>query len=286
VPSRLLPAERTRRLQAWRSSFPFVPTGGKDIVEVLDNEVQTDDLLERLAAQQATPRDDLMGGANVAGGSGGQLGRFVELDDEFLKTSLGCRYETLAEALEKDAANEPVRRYLGIYHPQRVWFLSRGADDAFWACSLTPRLETVRERLNRAPSVQSSWDLYLDAFAMTFALARRHNALLDCNPNNFGLDQERLFYIDDDITTASSTAAFATQALLRLREYPQVSLDVRRHFLAGFVGLCEKYTRQELRTWGMLDDLETGIQWPRESELQAILTALKTRLLSTRKRKP
>lgn len=248
---------------------------------IAPEQVRAEDLLERLASGPRRTRDDLSGASNRSGGSGGSLGCFLELGSEFLKTTSHRRYTSPELGLECEWDDEMLRRRLGVYHPERVWFLSLGGDSAFWACSLTPVLAVLRDLFNEHPADElgvEPWDRYLDAFRMTFALAQRERVLIDCNPNNFGISQGRLYYVDDDFAAGSGRIPFGHQALLRLHEYAGSPMGHRAHFLNGFSKLVEEYQEDEVFRRDLLEDLQQEITWPREQELRVILEDLVARL--------
>lgn len=259
-----------------RERHPFVPGGEQDVVALLPAGTRSDALLTRLATDVWRARQDLAGTDNLQGGSGGALGVFLELGSEFLKTSAHRRYPTAETALECEWDRELLREQLGIYHPGRTWFLSRGADAAFWACSLTPTLPLLRDRFNQpdARCVDEAWILYLEAFRMSFDLACRQSVLLDCNPNNFGIAGDRLYYVDDDVATRNGRVPFGHQALLRLREYEHTDVRGRARFLEGFAGLVEHFADDERLRLELIEDLEPTLSWPREPELRARIEAI------------
>ena len=265
---------RNERLAALREDHPFFPANARDVIAFLPDTIGEEAILKRLAVKDCRPRLDLTGSDNRAGGSGGGLGVFLELGNEFLKTASYRRYTTAELALECEWNDELRRQRLGIYHPGRLWFLSRGADSAFWGCSLTPTMPVLREKFNARPQEgpdQDSWDLYLQAFRMTFELMRSESVLLDCNPNNFGLGGDPLYYLDDDLANRSGRMPFGHQALLRLREYETCDLELRVRFLKGFANLAEEYLGDDRLREGLLEDLEQEITWPREPELRNFL---------------
>lgn len=246
------------------------------MVSVLPATRAPSSLLEILQRGPLRVREDLVGSRNREGGSGGALGIFAECGGWFLKASRDRRYPDAASAIEREWSDELRRQQLGIYHPQRIWFLTLGADAGFWACSLTPILPIVRARLeeSRAGSDREGWDLYLEAFRMTFELARREGLLLDCNPNNFGVGTDRLYYIDDDIASRSGRMPFGHQLLLRLREYEGSDPTARLDFVHAFAALVHEYRDDEPLRTGLRDDLEPRITWPREAELRESLEQL------------
>lgn len=273
-------AEVVERLTEIRESHPFVPGDAHDLVSVLPEHVPGSAILARLASDRCRVRDDLVGSDNRAGGSGGQLGIFIELGSEFLKTSITRGYPTADVALECEWNDELLRQRLGIYHPGRVWFLSRGADAQFWACSLTPSLPSLRQRFNARPAGpdRETWELYLRAFRMSFELAQTESILLDCNPNNFGMAGDRLYYVDDDLAVANGRMPFGHQALLRLREYEHNDLQLRLDFLKGFADLVDEFRNHQRLRDGLLGDLAEKITWPREPALRDALEGLVGRL--------
>lgn len=270
-------------LEALRQLVPFAPARAEHLAAIVPSEVSAESVLGRLASGEPRLRAELTGDLNRVGGSGGQFGRFVDLGREFLKARTSRRYPDLASALADDGAQETIRTSLGIYHPERVWFVSRDDNGEFWACSLTPKLELLRERFNRSPD-EKAWDAFLAAIRGTLELGARRGLWLDCNPNNFGLEAESLYYIDDDLLTSSSTT-IGMQALLRLREYGNASVATRLAFLAGFAEIVLPYAQRPEIGAGLVADLGNRLFWPREAELQDFLIALQRRLQSTRKRR-
>lgn len=268
-------------LVALRRRFPFLPARAGQIVSTLPRGLSAAGVLARLRGGPLRARDELVGSANRAGGSGGRSGRFLEIGEWFLKASLQRRYPDPQTALECEGNAELERQGSALYHPLRAWFLSHGADGAFWACSLTPTLPTLRERLNGAPGDGpdgEGWELYLDAFRLTFEALRRHALLLDCNPNNFGIGSDRLYYVDDDLVPRPGRIPFGHQLLLRLREYEGSPLPDRLRFVRRFGEVAEAYADDaELLSW-LLQDLEPRITWPEAPELRDALEALLRRL--------
>ncbi len=241
-------------------------------------------LLRRLARGSFAERSDLTGGSNLAGGSASAFGRFVELESEFLKASTRRRYAELGEALAAELAAEGRRRRLGIYHPERVWFLSRGTDGWLWAGSLTPRLPMLREDFNRPGGPQGrTWSLYLEALELSLSLAEREGVFLDWNPSNFALEGGRLFYVDDDLL-GGRAPALAVQALLRLREYAESDLAGRLAFVEGLAATLQRRSREQLRAWGWARDLRADVLWPREEALSTSLRRLLAWLEGTREK--
>lgn len=230
----------------------------------------------------------MRGGSNQSGGSGSSEGRFLELGSEFLKTSLAARHEGTERLDAVRVAAEETRRALGIYHPERAWFVVQGDDAAAWECSLTPVVPILRDLFNDPAHVSSAvpWQLYLEAFRLTFVAAQESNVLLDCNPNNFGLLRDRLIYVDDDLVSSSGLVPLGTQLLLRLSEYEHAPLTVRRGFLEGFAGLVETHLGDLRLREGLLADLELGMTWPRDAELRSLLDRIVSTLSQPRGESP
>ena len=274
------PAERRKppgrhRLRDLPSAQDFVPWKSDRILEVLPKEVTSEEVFQLLAQTPSRERRDLIGAANIHGGSAGGTGRFFEVGDRFLKTGLSRRYPSAESCLGAEGEAEQLRRALAIYHPARIWFLSRGRDGAFWACSLTPRLTILRQEFNRGYASVAPWALFLRGVEMALEATERAGIVLDCNPNNFGHDGEELYYLDDDLR---SPPALLTQVLLRLREYPTAPAAVRTGFLAEFCARVCRYPLPVLDRLGLRADLETRLCWPRSAALQGCLEGLRERL--------
>ncbi len=250
-----------------------MPRSQVDIIAVLPRGSELS-LIKRLGAAAPRDRSDLRSSTNIDGGSGGNYGVFAEIGEEFLKASLQKRFLSPQEA-EGELVEEFERLDLGIYHPLRSWFLSRGRDGAYWACSLTPKLPILRDLFNRADgSRYRVWELYLKALRMAFRVAARSGRVLDCNPNNFGVQGNRLFYVDDESFGAKGKGALGIQALLRLREYPGDPIQAREAFLDGLATSIEEYPPAVVARWGLDADLENRILWPKERVLQQHLLRL------------
>ena len=268
-------AERGRLARA-RRAHPFVPATREHVVGVVPYHVPPDDVLSILGAAELGLRTDLVGGSNRTGGSAGALGRFAEIGGWFFKTSAHRCFEQQSRALRDELAREELRQGLGIYSPARIWFASLGTDARVWCCSLTPTLPVLRDVWNAtSPEADlTCWQLYLAAFEVSFECAATGAILLDCNPNNFALDGEKLRYIDDDLGVDGGRAPFGHQALLRLREYESSPLPSRQTFLDGFAALVRRYRHVRPLAESLLGDLEPETTWPREPALRAVLVEL------------
>jgi len=259
-----------------RARHPYIPGSERDVLRIVPDSVTPRDLIARLTSGPLDPRSDLTGGLNRAGGSAGQLGAFAEIGAWFFKTSMDRRFAPGAPALGAEAERERLRRSLHIYPPERVWFVSQGADGALWCCSLTPTLPVLRDAFN-APDAAAQgrcWSLYLDGFRTSFDLAAGRGLFLDCNPNNFVVAPSGLYYVDDDLGTGPGRAPFGHQALLRLREYEESPLEHRKAFLEGFAALVNQYREARPLQASLLGDLQPETTWPRDPELRRILAEL------------
>lgn len=274
--------ERRRRLQTARGLHPFFPSEEAHVLATLPPRTPLE-VLRRLGTAELRSRQDLRGSHNLGGGSGGQFGHFVEVGPYFVKTADDRHHADLESALEAEREPEVLRCSLDLYPPDRWLVFVEGAGGGVWCCSVAKRFETLRELFNRRRADGLCWRLYLEALELGFGLLDRHRLLLDCNPNNFGIDQGRIYYLDDDILPVSGPVALGTQALLRLREYADARLDDRRRFLLAFEALLRRHDRERLRRWGILGDLETVVLWPGEKELRQVLERLRLWLLSTRR---
>ncbi|MCB1033480.1 MAG: hypothetical protein KDD47_06565 [Acidobacteria bacterium] len=258
-----------------RPSQDFVPQRAQEILAVLPHSVSAAEVLNLLSAEPWRERSDLVGAANVEGGSGGGLGSFLEIGGRFLKTSRARRFPSPQAALASDGETEQLRRALGIYHPERIWFLSSGRDGGFWACSLTPKLHILREEFKADASCPSPWDHYLRAVDICLGATESAGVILDCNPNNFGSQEDALFYVDDDLRCPP---ALLTQVLLRLREYPAVSDSLKVRFLQGFCRRILEAPPPALERLGLRQDLESRTFWPVSAPLADLLENLRKQL--------
>ncbi len=231
-----------------------------------------DEVLARLRSGPVVSRQDLRGTGNLGGGSGGQAGYFLEVGDYFAKANSTRRYASVDLACSHDLPVEELRRSLGIYHSSRIWFLTQSVDDCIWACSLTRKMISLREIFNRPPAGSDplAWQFFLDGLWMSLDLGRRAEVMLDCNPNNFGLDGDQLWYLDDDLLT-SKTSMLGLQAVLRLREYEGCDWRVRKTFLDGFLQLVRSCSGDERRRWSLTREAIFGLISLRDAKLRAML---------------
>lgn len=271
------------RLAALRELLVFAPGRLEDVELVLPAEATALAVLARLTGGEPKVRGDLVGGSNQQGGSGGQFGRFVSVGREFVKAHTKRRFSGSSGDFEREIESERLRLRLGVYHPERVWFASRGSDGWLWVCSVTPELPVLRERFQRSLD-RGCWQRYLVALESALELGCSHGVWLDCNPNNFGEVGGELFYIDDDLGLQAGGTSPMLQALLRLREYPQAAIEDRLEFLGGLVAAVLSERRPANLVRDLLRDLDHEVLWPREEVLRNPLFELRRRLTSTRER--
>ncbi len=278
-------AEQSARLAALRELSGFTPATAEDVLAVEPTGAGAGVVLERLAALPVRERRELVGSQNQEGGSGSPYGRFFEVGAGFLKARYTRRYPNLAAAQVADGATERLRQELGIYHPQRLWFVSRDPDGWCWACSWTPTLPLLRQRFATRAD-RGAWDLYLQAIRGTLELGVARGLWLDCNPNNYGIASDGVVYLDDDLAISGQRATVGLQALLRLREYSSAAMEDRQAFLAGFAELALELGRAPAVRASLLEDISQQLLWPREPELREQLSAFARRLASTRDGSP
>lgn len=277
--SRPLSRHELRRLGRRRLTLPFLPVAPQQVAAVLPANLPIDTLLGRLAAEPLCIRSDLRGTSNARGGSGGLFGHFVEAGDWFIKANAGKRYDTLAEATAQEQGAEHLRQELEIYHPDRVWFVSCGLDEHLWTCSLTPKLLVLRQLFESSGGDSAdAWRHYERALELAFRLALERSVFLDCNPNNFAVDGDRLYYIDDDLVFEPGGVSFVTQALLRLREYGGSSEPLRLRFLNGLAEILLALPRDCLDGWNLIHDLEQEVLWPQSPHLRQPIVDLLAKL--------
>jgi hypothetical protein len=266
---------------ARRELWPFVP-GTVDDVLVIEPAVDPRRVLGWLAASPVRERSELAGEGNRSGGSGGALGSFLEVGRHFLKTRRTARFETLERALAVELPRERQRRATGVYSPQRIWFVSRGADGACWACSLAPTVPVLRDRFE-AGAGPEAWQGYAQAIRLTLQLAAEQRIWLDCNPNNFGFEDDALYYLDDDLPAMGATTA-VFQALLRLREYPAAAPADRLGFVEEVVALALAHLEAPGLRAALARDLAQPLLWPADPALRRPLAQLLAAVESTRPR--
>jgi hypothetical protein len=266
---------------ARREHWPFVPGAVEDLLTI-EPAVDPGSILARIAASPVRARADLAGEGNRSGGSGGALGSFLEVGRHFLKTRRTARFDTLEQALALELPREHQRRATGVYAPARTWFVSRGADGAFWACSLTPTLPVLRERFE-AGAGSEAWRGYVQAVRMTLRLAAEQRIWLDCNPNNFGFEGDALYYLDDDLPAMGATTA-VFQALLRLREYPAAARADRLAFVEEVAALALEHAEAPGLRTALVRDLAQPLLWPADAALRRPLAHLLAAVESTRPR--
>lgn len=93
---------------------------------------------------------------------------------------------------------ENQERAIGVYHPEKVWFLIHQAD-AVLIANLAPCLRPLHQ-LDNSCSVDKQYAYLQNMLEMYFSVVMTAQKRLDEGLSNFALDtQEQLYYVDDDL---------------------------------------------------------------------------------------
>lgn len=125
----------------------------------------------------------------------------LKLQNQF---SIGCK-EAMSWA-EKQLDKE--RRYQ-IYHPSRTWVVLR-TEDGCATANITRRLPVLAafmEDEEQPASTRLQWLLRL--FALYFHFMERHQLRQDEGLTNYAIDENRLWYLDDDIYQLDNGIGFS-----------------------------------------------------------------------------
>ncbi len=175
----------------------------------------------------------------------------------------------LHPADQEPAARERLRRErrLGVHHPRKTWFLVEEAGEPCWQGNITPRLMPLHQQTDPdrlAPLLEA-------ALCMTLEVLAQHGLQLDFAPSNFATDdQDRLYYLDDDLYPEDEELLSLSSALGNL-------LRQRALKPSGFrtLGRCLSRfgTRQDGPASDILQLRFRGLFLPREDQ-QAARSAL------------
>lgn len=114
----------------------------------------------------------------------------------------------------------------GIYHSSRTWFcFSNGSGYA--TANITSRLPVLSQVLSTAEG-EDYCDLLIQLVDFYFSFYRRCGRRQDEGLTNYGVDEGRLCYLDDDLYEVDSGLSFAVSLAGYFRAIPGVGVDAAR----------------------------------------------------------
>jgi hypothetical protein len=186
-------------------------------------------------------RSELVGVNGGRVGSGRTDGEFWEYGGWFLKSRSSRRFQDRGEATVAFERLRDLKRRLDDLVPAHsVLALLRTDDGQYQIWTIAPRIETVREWLDRSAATEDRVELTrgLCAFARCLgvgvAVALDAGLSLDLNPGNFAIQGARVRYIDDDIAVRDDAVGVEDAFLARFAEYPDTSDDTWGAYVERF----------------------------------------------------
>ncbi|NOS89226.1 MAG: hypothetical protein HOP34_11945 [Methylococcaceae bacterium] len=118
---------------------------------------------------------------------------------------------------------------LGVYHPNKTWFISHDNGPKVLVGSISPRLLPLNMALQTAPQTRSERQRYLAVlnamFGCYLALAKATGHKLDEGLSNFAIDpHDRVYYLDDEYYVWDGFIAFAVMLGVFIRSYDWLTI--------------------------------------------------------------
>jgi len=195
----------------------------------------------RFLAGEGSARDDLVGVRGALAGSGRHDGEFWECAGWFLKTRAPLSFSELHMATTAFERLQRIKEALGALRPVHTVLLITSSAAGHQVWTLAPRLETLREAMQRAHQSQDGVALgrafaaYAHALGLSLEAAVDHGLSLDPSPANFASQGGRLRYIDDDVAARSDAVGLEDAFIARFGEYPGAPESVWNIFVTRFV---------------------------------------------------
>jgi len=131
----------------------------------------------------------------------------------------------ITQAIERE-------RKLGIYHPSKTWFLIFDAAQEFpLIANITARLVPLNDVGSLSPAIGDTRyvELIGEMLRLYLNVAAKHDLSLDISVSNFALDnQQKLFYIDDDVYAWDRFTAFSHYLGVLMRTSERIDEEAAR----------------------------------------------------------
>ena len=171
------------------------PTEEADVLLRLgSSELDESNLVALVSDPEAEEWRDKVGAAGPAEGSAKATTRLLFSRGWVLKTDTGWATPSLEEALARARTLHEIAARIAIWHPKKTLFVIR-SEGLHYPLTACPGLLVVR----RLQGFGDRVDAWARMLALTLEVGEVHGVGLDVHPSNFGLDGERLYYLDDEV---------------------------------------------------------------------------------------
>jgi hypothetical protein len=210
------------------------------------------DVLRLVERERATHRSDLNANSGYGDGSGGTDTLVFQAGAYCLKTSRRRSTKDLDEGRARLLALARSKVMLGSLVLQgTVVSLHRGRGDDYWLWTTTPWLPTLRHLMQNAVAGQErdglgeALGLYAETIVRSLEMAVRVGIVLDVHPSNFVVQDEKVYYIDDDVVLGSIVPTLGYAILRRVEEYSAFPEVIEDYVNRVIIGMLERMTQEE-----------------------------------------
>jgi signal recognition particle receptor subunit beta len=235
--------------------------------------------LRRLAGIEPSPRLDLVAQRGDRDGSGKASTVIYDGDGWCLKTSRQRRFDDLDAARVALVKLARIKISLGTLTLGSTVLVIGGDARGFWVWTFAPWRPTLRAAMTQAVAAADAAALaetlgrFAGAVTESLVRAVRTGQGLDLHPSNFAIDEDRLVYLDDDVTSAPPVPGTAHAILQRAEELAAYPAAIEHYAGALIEDMSTRLGADELARLGVLEDLV------RSAPRSLVARALRDRLL-------
>ena len=234
---------------------------------------KSDYRIDQIRTLRAAPHETLSHGERFTG----RLSTMLHISQrDILKIRTELRLDALNS--RRWVLQTPEReRTLLVHHPQKTWFLIRQEQtDELTVGNICPLLSPLhilmRPKECSLEGAERRLNYLLQLFGLYFRVFRDHQARLDEGLSNFALDEdERLYYVDDDVYEANDLSWFVQMLGVYFRSLEWLSPERAAQFGIQLRRLFLEYFEDPHRLYfvgSLLGDLHIPAQ-PRQAALDA-----------------
>jgi signal recognition particle receptor subunit beta len=184
------------------------------------------EIIRQVPFESARLREDLIARQGMHNGSGRSDAIIYQAGDWCLKTSMRRHFLDLDEGRAKLLSAARSKAMLGrLLLRNTALVLQHGPDEDCWLWTVSPWIKTLRSEMTDADNNRDEQQLgealaqFARATVSALRLASREGLLLDVHPSNFGIIDNEIAYIDDDIGNGSMIPSIGYAILQRVEEY-------------------------------------------------------------------
>lgn len=223
------------------------------------------EVLRALEGASPTPRLDLVGRSGVDDGSGKPTTIVYDAAGWCLKTSTVRRFSDLDRARAALVALARTKVSLGpLSLRQTLLVIGTVAPDEHWLWTYAPWRKTLRSTMTEAFNAGDAEALatalvqFAHAVAESVSCAAKLGQGLDIHPSNFAVDEERVVYLDDEVSSAPPLLGAAHSILQRAEEYASFPESIAAYGDALVERLRERLSSQDIARLGLVDGLRAA----------------------------